>query len=182
MTKVRDKRMDGSGVISISGKESCEKAAEGSEENDGFQEVLFHLAAARREETGEGRNKSLACLCPRSRLLRSLPLRVLLFTAARSGHVNRALRIIYGRKAGDMEKTLAGSRHLCRINIRQGTCACLRMFKIDFIYLDQIYMGNAMIDMIAFLSNCLIHTQVCLPIFMGPSTMTSINLSINLFA
>lgn len=36
MAKVTDKRMDGTGVISISGNEFCEKAAEDSKENDGF--------------------------------------------------------------------------------------------------------------------------------------------------
>lgn len=40
--------------------------------------------------------------------------------------------------------------------------------------MSQIYMGYAMGDMITFLSNC-IHTYVCLPIFMRPFSLTSIN-------
>lgn len=60
-----DKRTDGTGAISISGKEFREKAAEDSKEKDGWQEVFFHLAAMP-EEMREGRNKvkSLAFRCP----------------------------------------------------------------------------------------------------------------------
>lgn len=49
-----------------------------------------------------------------------------------------------------MEKTLAGSRDLGRINVREGTCACLCMFKIDFIYINQIYMEYAIVATITF--------------------------------
>lgn len=55
MIKVTDKRTDGTGVISISGKEFREKAAEDSKEHDGLQEVFLHLAAMPEEMRENGR-------------------------------------------------------------------------------------------------------------------------------
>lgn len=54
--KVTDKRTDGTGVISISGKEFLEKAAEDSKENDGLQ-VFSHLAAMPEEMRENRREK-----------------------------------------------------------------------------------------------------------------------------
>lgn len=57
MIKVMDKRTGGTGVISISGKEFREKAAEDSKEKDGLQEVFLHLAVMPEEMRENGRGK-----------------------------------------------------------------------------------------------------------------------------
>lgn len=57
MIKVTDKRRDGAGAISISGKELGDRAAEDSREDDGSQDLFFHLGLMPLERRENGTKK-----------------------------------------------------------------------------------------------------------------------------